>query len=266
MNRTRAQHLAVFVALVLLVAGAARAQAQAAPPPGAEAGAARAPVAPPPAPQPPAPRPPAHVRSSHTVDVIAPGEQVDTILGRMRVERPRRPRGVTRSAALRHEGPRTTRPGAPRTTRPGAPRTTRPGAPRPPPGPGRSGRRVLVMTGGCGLPRADRRRPAAPLFAANASAPTMMVVPVLTLVAMLAAADPLAEPKQALAEGRYEEAERLAVQAAQAPRLGAALYLVGLARFRAGRPAEALEALEAAGRAEDAPARAPWSFNRGACL
>ncbi|WP_158502301.1 tetratricopeptide repeat protein [Vitiosangium sp. GDMCC 1.1324] len=83
---------------------------------------------------------------------------------------------------------------------------------------------------------------------------------------MLIAADPLAEAKQAFAESRYGEAERLALQAEQPPRLGAALYLVGLARFRAGRPAEALEAFDAAGRAEDAPARAPWSFNRGACL
>ncbi len=30
----------------------------------------------------------ARVRSSHTVDVIAPGEKVDTIIGKMRVERP----------------------------------------------------------------------------------------------------------------------------------------------------------------------------------
>ena len=94
----------------------------------------------------------------------------------------------------------------------------------------------------------------------------MMVAPVLTLVAMLVSTDPLAEAKQAFAEGQYAEAERLALQAAQPPQEGTALYLVGLARFRAGRPAEALEALDAAGRAEDAPERAPWSFNRGACL
>jgi tetratricopeptide (TPR) repeat protein len=94
----------------------------------------------------------------------------------------------------------------------------------------------------------------------------MMVVPVLALVAMSAAGSLLAEAQQAFAEERYESAEQLALEAAQPPRLGAALYLVGLARFRAGRPAEALEALEAAGRAEDAPERAPWSFNRGACL
>ncbi len=94
----------------------------------------------------------------------------------------------------------------------------------------------------------------------------MMVAPVLTLVAMLVSADPLAEAKQAFAEGQYAEAEQLALQAAQPPQEGTALYLVGLARFRAGRPEEALEALDAAGRAEDAPERAGWSFNRAACL
>jgi tetratricopeptide (TPR) repeat protein len=94
----------------------------------------------------------------------------------------------------------------------------------------------------------------------------MMVAPVLTLVALLVAVDPLAGAKQAFAEGQYAEAERLALQAAQPPQEGAALYLVGLARFRAGRPAEALEALDAAGGAQDAPERAGWSFNRGACL
>ncbi|MFL5343469.1 MAG: tetratricopeptide repeat protein [Hyalangium sp.] len=88
----------------------------------------------------------------------------------------------------------------------------------------------------------------------------------LALVVLSATGDSLAEAQQAFAEGRYAGAEQLALQAAQPPRLGAALYLVGLARFRAGRPAEALEALDAAGRAEDAPEPAPWSFNRGACL
>jgi len=94
----------------------------------------------------------------------------------------------------------------------------------------------------------------------------MMVASVLALVAMSAMGDSLEEAQQAFAEGRYESAEQLALQAAQPPRLGAALYLVGLARFRSGRPAEALEALDAAGQAEDAPERAQWSFNRGACL
>ena len=94
----------------------------------------------------------------------------------------------------------------------------------------------------------------------------MTFAPALALVAMLAAGGSLSEAQQQFAEGRYEEAERLALQAAQPPRLGTALYLVGLARFRAGRPAEALEALDAAGQAEDAPERASWSFNRAACL
>ncbi|REG31066.1 tetratricopeptide repeat protein [Archangium gephyra] len=93
-----------------------------------------------------------------------------------------------------------------------------------------------------------------------------MTLPVLTLVTLLAAAEPLAEARQAFSEGQYTEAEQLALQAAQPPQEGAALYLVGLARFRAGRPAEALEALDAAGRATDAPERAGWSFNRAACL
>ncbi len=85
-------------------------------------------------------------------------------------------------------------------------------------------------------------------------------------VALLASADALDLAQQAFAERRYAEAEQLAQQAAQPPRLGAALYLVGLARFRDGRPEEALEALDAAAQAEDAPEPAQWSFNRGACL
>ncbi|WP_205520309.1 tetratricopeptide repeat protein [Pyxidicoccus caerfyrddinensis] len=85
-------------------------------------------------------------------------------------------------------------------------------------------------------------------------------------VAQAATADPLVSAQEAFARGAYAEAERLAQEGAQPPRLGAALYLVGLARFRAGRPAEALEALDAAGRAEDAPEPALWNFNRGACL
>jgi tetratricopeptide (TPR) repeat protein len=94
----------------------------------------------------------------------------------------------------------------------------------------------------------------------------MMVTPVLVLLVLAVPGDSLTEAQQAFAEGRYEGAEQLALQAAQPPQQGAALYLVGLARFRSGRPAEALEALDAAAQAEDAPERAPWSFNRGACL
>jgi tetratricopeptide (TPR) repeat protein len=41
---------------------------------------------------------------------------------------------------------------------------------------------------------------------------------------------------------------------------------VGLSRFRAGKSAEALEALDAAAREQDAPEPAQWNYNRGACL
>ncbi|WP_224366377.1 tetratricopeptide repeat protein [Hyalangium versicolor] len=94
----------------------------------------------------------------------------------------------------------------------------------------------------------------------------MIAAPALVLVVMLAAGDPLAEAQQAFSEGRYAEAEQLALQAAHPPQEGAAFYLVGLSRFRAGKPAEAMEALDAAGQAADAPERGPWNFNRGACL
>ncbi|QSQ23296.1 tetratricopeptide repeat protein [Pyxidicoccus parkwayensis] len=121
----------------------------------------------------------------------------------------------------------------------------------------------------------------------------MTVVPALALVALVATTDTLAPAQQklarnevaeakrvaqadttdilasaqeAFARGDYAQAEQLAQEAARPPRLGAALYLVGLSRFRAGRPAEALEALDAAGLAEDAPEPALWNFNRGACL
>ncbi|MCY1020167.1 hypothetical protein [Pyxidicoccus sp. MSG2] len=97
MNRSSPGIAAAFAALVLFVGGAARAQEQAAPatpPPSTETGAARAPEAPTknaPAPSPPSSEPGARVHSSHTVDVIAPGEKVDTIFGRMRMERPAPP-------------------------------------------------------------------------------------------------------------------------------------------------------------------------------
>lgn len=85
MNRTTRQRVVALQALVLLGAGAAGAQTQTTPP----AGEVRAPEQA--APSTSAPRDSetrAHMRSSHTVDVIAPGEKVDTILGRMRPERP----------------------------------------------------------------------------------------------------------------------------------------------------------------------------------
>ncbi|WP_208729805.1 tetratricopeptide repeat protein [Corallococcus exercitus] len=85
----------------------------------------------------------------------------------------------------------------------------------------------------------------------------------LLLLVALAAGEPLEDARQSFAAGRYAEAEQ---QALQAPPSGAALYLVGLARFRTGRPAEALEAFDAAGHAPDAPEPDSWNFNRGACF
>jgi tetratricopeptide (TPR) repeat protein len=88
----------------------------------------------------------------------------------------------------------------------------------------------------------------------------------LILVVMLTAEDPLADARAAFARGEYDRAEALALAGAQPPRMGAALYLVGLSRFRAGRTAEALEAIDAASRAADRPDPGPWQYNRGACL
>jgi len=84
------------------------------------------------------------------------------------------------------------------------------------------------------------------------------------LALALAAQDPLAGARAALASGDPALAERLALAAATPPHEAAALYLVGVARFRAGRPAEALQALDRAGPEGDAPG--PWHYNRGACL
>lgn len=71
------------------------------------------------------------VRGSHTVDVIAPGEKVETIIDRMRANRPMPPptgRGpiAPRPPAVRPEGKR---PGGPRPPPPSAPL---PLPPRPP--------------------------------------------------------------------------------------------------------------------------------------
>jgi hypothetical protein len=88
MSRARAQLSGVAAALVLLAGGTAWAQTrEATPPPAPETGAVRAPE-PVPAPAETKPEPRIRVHSSHTVDVIAPGEKVETILGKMRVERP----------------------------------------------------------------------------------------------------------------------------------------------------------------------------------
>jgi tetratricopeptide (TPR) repeat protein len=94
-----------------------------------------------------------------------------------------------------------------------------------------------------------------------------MIAATALAAAAAAAASAALEPAQAaFARGEYDRAETLALAAAEPPQAGAALYLVGLARFRAGHPAEALEALEQAARASDPPALPLWHYNRGACL
>ena len=129
-----------------------------------------------------------------------------------------------------------------------------------PHGPGAGGPPRPGEGGGMVLPHPGLQAAASTFAAAE-----MMLVPAVAVVAVLAVAAPLTDAQQAFSEGRYDAAEKLALEAARPPQAGAALYLAGLARFRAGRPAEALEAFDAAGRAEDAPDRAQWSFNRGAC-
>lgn len=94
----------------------------------------------------------------------------------------------------------------------------------------------------------------------------MMGAAALVLALTAASTDPLDAAQAALATGAYARAEALALGAARPPREGAALYLAGLARFRAGRPEDALEALDAAARAGDPPAPAFLQYNRGACL
>ncbi len=88
----------------------------------------------------------------------------------------------------------------------------------------------------------------------------------VALVAAMGTTGPLDEARAAFDRQEYARAEALALAEAHPPREGAALYLVGLARFRDGRPADALAALELAGRAQDPPPVGPWHFNRAACL
>jgi hypothetical protein len=130
-----------LLVLSLVSAGAARAQGAVPPAPLEAARPPEAPVPPPDAPQ-------ARVRSSHTVDVIAPGEKVDTILGRMKAERPappprandvvRPPQGPDPRGPAGGPGPEGGRPNAPRPPggeghmRGPSPRTD--GARPPPPG------------------------------------------------------------------------------------------------------------------------------------
>ena len=93
------------------------------------------------------------------------------------------------------------------------------------------------------------------------------MIAVLALAAAAAAApDALQAAEAAFAAHDYQRADELATAAAEPPREGAALYLAGLARFRSGRPAEALEALDRAARASDPPAPGLFHYNRAACL
>jgi tetratricopeptide (TPR) repeat protein len=95
----------------------------------------------------------------------------------------------------------------------------------------------------------------------------MTHVAVLALLAAAAAAaapDPLADARAAFAAGDYARAERLALAASAPPDADRALYLAALARFRAGRPADALEALDRARGGADSAAA--WHYNRAACL
>ena len=88
----------------------------------------------------------------------------------------------------------------------------------------------------------------------------------LLLLASLSAGDPLASAREAFARQDYGTAEALALDVAAPPAEGAALYLAGLARFRAGRAEAALQLIERAALAADPPARGLWDFNRAACL
>jgi tetratricopeptide (TPR) repeat protein len=92
----------------------------------------------------------------------------------------------------------------------------------------------------------------------------MNVAAALAALAVAASSGSLDEARAAFAAADYARAERLALAAAVPPDSRAALYLAGLSRFRLGRPAEALAAIDQAGDGADAPAA--WHFNRGACL
>ncbi len=94
----------------------------------------------------------------------------------------------------------------------------------------------------------------------------MISAAALVLALTAASTDPLDAAQTALTRGSYAQAEALALQVARPPREGAALYLAAVARFRAGRPEDALQALDASARAADPPAWAFLQYNRGACL
>ena len=91
----------------------------------------------------------------------------------------------------------------------------------------------------------------------------MSLAAALALLLATAPPDSLAAARAAFAAGEYPRAERLALEAGTPPP-AEALYLAGLARFRDGRPGEALEAFDRSRQGADA--LAAWHFNRGACL
>jgi len=89
-----------------------------------------------------------------------------------------------------------------------------------------------------------------------------------TLVAASAApTDAIASAQAALSGGDFAAAERSALEALQTnPNSGPALLLLGLARFKQNRPADALEAFDRAAAAPDVPDPAMADYDRGSCL
>lgn len=83
-------------------------------------------------------------------------------------------------------------------------------------------------------------------------------------------AERLSEARAAFDAGEYRRSEALALEVAKESSGGGdafatkALYLAGLARFRDGRPGEALDALDRAGPGAAEPGA--FEYNRGACL
>ena len=89
----------------------------------------------------------------------------------------------------------------------------------------------------------------------------------LISAASRSATDAAATARTALAQGDLKEAERAALEAlAIAPNDGGALLTLGLARFKQGRPADALEALDQAAALPDAPEPGLIEYDRGSCL
>ena len=94
----------------------------------------------------------------------------------------------------------------------------------------------------------------------------MSLGPALLVAALLAASTGPDLASEAFAHGDYARAEALALEQVQGPHPGAALYLAGLARFRRGEAAGALQLLDQSWSAPDRPDAGQWRFNRGSCL